>query len=301
MHSTKEHVNGWLNIYKPKNYSSASIVAILKKRLNIKRKIGHAGTLDVAAEGVLPIAVGKATKLIEFLVNQKKEYIFTTKFGMKTDTADLTGKIIKSSKIIPSYKECYNICSEFIGKNIQIPNKYSAIKIKGVRAYSLARQNIDFHIPPREINIFKLNCIKYNYLLKSASFYVQCSKGTYVRNIAEDIADKFASFAFITELQRLSVGKFHLRDSVRIFDCLKVASTINKNLLVNNMYPSDYVLDKIQIFSANSDQMSRIASGRSCIFNTESYYGSIAVMYSGRVISIGQLRNKTFIPKKVLI
>lgn len=143
-------MDGWLNLYKPRGISSAKAVAIVKKYFRNSR-IGHTGTLDLEAEGVLPIAIGQATKLVNILIDSLKEYVFAIQFGAQTDTGDLAGKIIKKTDIIPTEKECLDVCHKFIGKIEQIPPVYSALKINGVRAYKLARQNKEFEVKPRFI------------------------------------------------------------------------------------------------------------------------------------------------------
>ena len=126
-------MDGWLNLYKPKGVSSAKAVAVVKSYFRNPR-IGHTGTLDLEAEGVLPIAIGQATKLVSILIDSLKEYIFTIQFGAQTDTGDAAGKIIKKTDIIPTEEQCLGVCPRFIGKIRQIPPIYSALKINGVRA-----------------------------------------------------------------------------------------------------------------------------------------------------------------------
>ena len=161
-------MDGWLNLYKPRGISSAKAVAVVKSYFK-KSRIGHTGTLDLEAEGVLPIAIGQATKLVSILINSSKEYIFTIQFGAQTDTGDLAGKIIKKTDIIPTEDECLNVCHKFVGIIKQIPPIYSALKINGVRAYKLARQNKEFEVNPRFITIYDLKLLCYDSHTKRAT------------------------------------------------------------------------------------------------------------------------------------
>ncbi|WP_410521660.1 tRNA pseudouridine(55) synthase TruB [Candidatus Tisiphia endosymbiont of Nemotelus uliginosus] len=209
--------NFWLNIYKPKGVSSAKLVSIVKSYFN-KSKVGHCGTLDVEAQGVLPIAVGEATKLVRVLVDAKKTYIFTIEFGKKTDTADSSGKIINVTNTIPSKEQCFNICKNFIGTLSQYPPAFSAIKINGVRAYKLARENSPLKLAPRNITIYHLECLNFNHKDKQAIYMVECSKGTYIRSLAEDIALSLQSLGFVVELHRTKVGLFSAEEAIRLIE-----------------------------------------------------------------------------------
>ncbi len=191
--------NYWININKPLNYSSAKIVAIVKK-ITQSKKVGHAGTLDPLATGVLPIAVNKATKTSDFIMNNDKEYLFTMNWGEFRDTDDLEGKIIKTSTQRPKTSEILKILPYFIGKIEQIPPKFSAIKINGQKAYDMARKKQDFTIKPRIITIKQINLLENN--KKYAKFLVKCSKGTYIRALCRDIALKTGSCAYISVLKK---------------------------------------------------------------------------------------------------
>lgn len=182
-------MDGVLIINKPKGFTSHDVVNVLRKTLNTK-KIGHTGTLDPNATGVLPILVGAATKISKYLIEHDKTYIATIKIGEKTDTGDIEGNIIEedvnSSDI--SYEHMEKILKTFIGKQKQIPPVYSAIKIKGKKAYEYARQGQKIELEARDIEIYNIELIKV--VDKEITFEVSCSKGTYIRSLCEDIAKK---------------------------------------------------------------------------------------------------------------
>lgn len=207
----------WLNINKPANISSAKVVAIIK-RITGAKKVGHAGTLDPFATGVLPIALNKKTKESKNLLNCDKEYFFQIKWGEFRDSDDIDGKITDQSNKRPNNHQISVIMTNFIGNIIQKPSKYSAIKINGKRAYDLARQNIEFDMPEREVLINKIILLNNNDNL--ASFYVSCSKGTYIRTISRNICELLGVCGYVCKLTRIRVGNFHLKSTISL-DLLK--------------------------------------------------------------------------------
>ncbi len=216
---------GWLNINKPIDLTSCTVVNILKRRFDLKKhkiKIGHAGTLDPMATGVLPIALGREnTKMIDILMNAEKEYDFTIQFGIQTCSGDITGKVIENHDLDSSaisLDKVKEVIKEFIGEIEQTPSKYSAIKINGVRAYDLARSNIDFQMKKRKISIYHLEVLNVDSDLKQASLLVTCSKGTYVRSLGEDISVKLGTIGTLIQLNRRRVGSFNQSSSINPFE-----------------------------------------------------------------------------------
>lgn len=197
--------NYWLNIDKPIGYSSAKAVAIVK-RLTRAKKVGHGGTLDPFADGVLPIAVNKATKTAEKMMAASKKYSFCIKWGEFRDTDDIEGKVEESSEARPDTASIIAILPQFTGKIKQTPSRFSAIKIDGQRAYDLARRNIEFEMKSREIEIFSLKLIRNN--AEFCEIEVKCGKGTYVRSLSREICKKLAVCGYVSQLRRLEVGKF---------------------------------------------------------------------------------------------
>lgn len=213
--------NLWLNIDKPVGFSSAKVVAIVKKITGAK-KVGHGGTLDPFACGVLPIAINKATKTSEHLMNARKKYFFRITWGEFRDTDDIEGEVEKSSLARPSTAKIISVLPFFIGKIFQTPSRFSAIKIDGKRAYELARRNVQFEMKKREIEIFSLKLISNS--SDFAELEVECSKGTYIRSLAREIAMKLGVCGYVSKLLRLRVGKFFYEKRISL-DELKLAAT----------------------------------------------------------------------------
>ena len=206
--------SGYLLINKPKTWTSHDVVAKIRNILKIK-KVGHTGTLDPFATGLLILLIGDATKLSETLTNLDKEYVVTSKFGISTDTADITGKIIKEE--IPKNIEKSDFekkIPDILQINKQIPSRFSAIKINGKKAYNMARSGKDFELPERSIEIKEFELIDYDF--PCFTWRAVVSKGTYVRTLTEQIAELFDSIATTIELERTKIGKFCLKDSIGI-------------------------------------------------------------------------------------
>lgn len=209
-------MDGVIVINKPKGYTAHDIVGILRKKLNMKQ-IGHAGTLDPNATGVLPVLVGKATKISKYLIEHDKTYIAKLKLGEKRTTGDSEGEVLESMPV-----EQYNvdfvktILLSFIGKQEQIPPIYSAIKVQGKKLYEYARAGQDVEIKKRNIEIYSIELIDIEN--DEITFEVSCSKGTYIRTLCEDIATKLKNVGYMKELTRTKVNDFTLNDAVSIDD-----------------------------------------------------------------------------------
>lgn len=224
-------MNGIVLINKEKNYTSHDVVSIVKKIT--KSKVGHTGTLDPNATGVLPLLLGDATKISKYLINHDKKYEVVLELGKKTSTADVEGEVIEE-KEIPQiiWKSEYieNILTEFIGEQEQIPPIYSAIKINGKKLYDYAREGKTVTIEPRKIKIYKIELMGFNKEAKQIQFKVNCSKGTYIRSLCEDIAKKLGTVGYMKELNRTQVGEFYIKNSVTIAE---LEEKIKKNDLSN--------------------------------------------------------------------
>ena len=204
-------MNSWIFIDKPKNVTSFEVIKRLKKILNIK-KIGHSGTLDPFATGILAIALGEATKSIHYF-NQNKVYKFNVVFGELKDTDDITGRTIKKSNIIPTLDEINQCIRKFIGKNAQIPPQYSAVKVNGKRAYKLARENQKFELKAKDVFIGNIKCLGIKNM-NEYSFVMECSTGTYVRSVARDLGKMLGTYAYVSELRRVKIGKIDEKDII---------------------------------------------------------------------------------------
>ncbi len=210
-------MDGIVIIDKPKGLTSHDIVYKVKKI--VKEKVGHTGTLDPMAEGVLLLLVGKATKYSKYLINHDKKYIVELLLGKTTDTLDVEGKILKEEKIDLKILEKENIektLEKFIGEQEQIPPIYSAIKVKGKKLYEYARKGEIVEIPPRKINIYNIKLIEIDKRNKKISFEVSSSKGTYIRSLCQDIAKALGTIGYMTNLKRTKLGIFDIKDSVSL-------------------------------------------------------------------------------------
>ena len=210
-------MDGILIINKPKGRTSHDIVAKVRKIMN--NKVGHTGTLDPNAIGVLPLLIGKGTLCSQYLIEHDKVYEVVLKLGIKTDTADGEGKIIEERDVSASIleeKNIKNVLNEFLGKQEQIPPIYSAIKINGKKLYEYARKGQEVEIKPRQIEIYKCELNKIDQEEKEIYFTVHCSKGTYIRSLCEDIANKLGTIGYMKELKRTKVGKFEIKQSVTV-------------------------------------------------------------------------------------
>jgi tRNA pseudouridine55 synthase len=204
-------MDGFICIDKPIGPSSFAVAQSVRKALNV-RKAGHAGTLDPMASGLLVVAVGKCTRLLEYLTLEPKDYNFTVTFGASTDTLDAEGVIIATSDVLPPRERIEGVLKDFTGEIEQIPPQYSAIKIGGAPAYKLARKGKDVPMKPRVVNIYSLRMAGYDGGKKSADFAASCSAGTYIRSLGRDIAKAADTGAemFVSKLRRTRTGRFDL-------------------------------------------------------------------------------------------
>ena len=220
-------MDGIIIINKPKGCTSHDIVYKIKKILN--EKVGHTGTLDPMAEGVLPILIGKGTQLSKYLINHNKKYIVELQLGTKTDTADTEGKIIEEQPVNEKFltqEKITKILQTFIGKQEQVPPIYSAIKVNGKKLYEYARKGQKVELKPRQIEIYNIVLIDYSPKEKQIKFEVFCGKGTYIRSLCEDIATKFGTVGYMKSLKRTQVGDFKIEDSVTVEELNKVETPI---------------------------------------------------------------------------
>ncbi|MDD7158233.1 MAG: tRNA pseudouridine(55) synthase TruB [Firmicutes bacterium] len=205
-------MNGIINVYKPKDCTSQHVVSVVRKFLHTKT-VGHMGTLDPQGEGVLPVGVGKATRLFDLLLKKDKIYEAKFKFGYETDTLDKDGNIIEYAEVIPSKDEIIAVLPNFMGKIEQMPPKYSAKNVGGVRAYDLARRGVEFDLKPSAVEIFSIELIEESdeneYL-----FRIHCSAGTYIRSLCRDIAYKTGSKATMTAIKRTKSGDFTIDNAL---------------------------------------------------------------------------------------
>ena len=231
-------MDGIIIINKPKNYTSHDIVRKAKKLLN--EKVGHTGTLDPNATGVLPLLIGKGTLLSKYLIEHDKIYEAVLKLGEKTDTADGEGKVLESQNVEQSILKKENIeriFNNLEGKQEQSPPMYSAIKLNGKKLYEYARKGIEVEVKPRTIEIYKLELIKIEDM--EIIFRVSCSKGTYIRTLCEKIAEELGTIGYMKELKRIQVGEFNIKDSITIEE-LENQEIVSNKFITIEKYFSNY-------------------------------------------------------------
>ena len=293
--------SGWIFVNKPKNVSSFDVIRRLKKIFSIKR-IGHAGTLDPLATGILPIAFGSATKTIPYLVSSKKKYRFSISWGIRTTTHDMEGEVIDESNFVPSKEDILDAVSDFKGEFYQRPPKYSAVKINGQRAYKLARSGIDFNIKEKKVKLYEL--IIKNHKKNKTEFLAKVGKGFYIRSLARDLCEKLATSGVIDSLERTELGQFSLENAFSLETIEKLvhsapAGMVGGNLLV----PLSEVLDDIPALLISDKEAKRFQQGQSFSNNDLLKYSKLGrevlLLKDNRPIGLATVVENSFKPKKV--
>ena len=239
-------MNGILIVNKPLNYTSHDIVYKVKKITGMK--VGHTGTLDPMATGVLPLLIGKGTLCSKYLINHDKIYNVKLQLGTKTDTADSEGNIIEQKEVkeeMLSQNTVEKALKDFIGKQEQIPPIYSAIKVNGKKLYEYARKGEKVEIKPRKIEIYDIKLLKINEENKQIEFCVKCSKGTYIRSLCEDISAKLDTVGYMIGLDRIQVGEFSIKQAISIEELENNKEIVkDKIITVEELFEN---LDKIEL------------------------------------------------------
>lgn len=242
-------INGVINVYKEVGYTSRDAVSRLTGILR-QRKIGHTGTLDPAAEGVLPMCVGSATKLCEFLTDHKKQYIAIMKLGIATDTEDTTGEITEKTEFSPEWYEenlsnenLIKIMNSFIGKQLQIPPMYSAKRVNGKRLYEIAREGKVIERKPCEITIYGIEIKNIDIINREITIIVDCSKGTYIRTLCKDIGEALGCKAAMKSLLRTRTGDFYLENSYKLDEIEKI---VKENRLSEIVIPVEDIFKDLK-------------------------------------------------------
>ena len=296
---------GWLNVYKPRGISSFNVVYKIKKKFNLK-KIGHGGTLDPLAEGVLPIAIGKTTKLIPFINRNIKEYEFEIKWCEQTNTDDSEGAVIARSTKIPTSFEIDNQILKMKGNILQKPPYASAVKINGKKAYQLLRAKKNFHIKERLVYLDDVKVISSR--KQTTKFFIRCGKGFYIRSFARDLGDKLATKAHIYSLKRIKVGKFEANNANLLDDLLNIRQTLFE---FKGFHSSSCMLDDILAYEIDDEKdITSISQGKSIKLDIKKLIKTpldlteekiIFLTVRNNVVSFGKLSGDLFKPNKVLI
>lgn len=276
-------MNGIIIVNKSKGYTSHDIVAKVKKITG--EKVGHTGTLDPLATGVLPILIGKGTLCSKYLMNHDKTYKVLLKLGIKKSTGDEEGEIIQEETVDEEILDERNVkivLNSFLGEQMQIPPIYSAIKVKGKKLYEYARKGQKVEIEPRKITIYDIKLLKINKVSSEIQFEVSCSKGTYIRSLCEDIAQKIGTVGYMKELQRTRVGIFTIEQSVLAEDLTK--ETIEKYMITIEKLFKD--LENIEL---NEKKLQLFLNGVKLRFDLEE--GIYKIYSNQQFIGIGVLKN----------
>lgn len=253
-------MDGILIVNKPKNCTSHDIVYKIKKITS--EKVGHTGTLDPMATGILPLLIGKGTQCSKYLINHDKIYQAQLKLGIKTDTADSEGKIIEKEDILPNILEKENIqkvLNSFLGEQMQIPPMYSAIKVKGKKLYEYARNGKNVKIEPRKIKIYEIKLIKIYQQEKIIEFEVSCSKGTYIRSLCEDIANRLGTIGYMKNLNRMQVGNFNNLNAVNIENLDNKEKSVE--LIKKYLIPIEEIFKDRQSIELNNKKLNLFLNG----------------------------------------
>lgn len=276
---------GFINVYKPKGITSHDVVAKLRRATKIKQ-IGHTGTLDPFAEGVLPVCIGKATRLIEYLKDDK-EYLATVQFGAATNTFDTEGEFTSKSTQKINRGDLEKELENFRGEILQTPPIYSALKVNGKKLYEYAREGKSVEIEPRKVTIYKLELKSFDEATQMAELLISCSKGTYIRSIANDLGQNLGCGGYLTKLIRTKAGAFVVENSVKDFE-----NNVGQNL-INPLEVID--LPKIEITDSEHD---KVLNGQAFIHNT-SENGTIILIYNSSIDAIALCENNSIKVKKV--
>ncbi len=274
-------MNGFINLYKPSGMSSAYAINKIKKILGKKVKCGHMGTLDPMASGVLPVGIGKATRLFNFLLDKDKVYTAEFTFGYETDTLDAEGKIIKDGGYIPTINEIKGVLGSLTGIVDQIPPAYSAKNVGGTRSYVLARQGIEVELKPKQVEINSIE-VETTSTKNAYKFTIKCKGGTYIRSICRDIAYALNTYATMTKLTREKSGCFDLSNSVS-------AEEINslQDIEMRIIKPEDTVY--FEVIELNNKKYSDLINGRFCEVNLQN--GIYKIYYENVFIGVGEVEN----------
>lgn len=284
---------GFLNVYKPQGMSSAAVVGKIKKKFNLK-KVGHMGTLDPLACGVLPIAVGKATKMFDYFLNKKKTYIVNCEFGYETSSLDLGTEKINETSFVPTLEDVIKATKSFLGKIKQQPPIYSAKKIDGKKAYELARDGKDVVLKDVEVEIFKFDCLSQinNTTFK---FEIECSSGTYVRSLIRDLAYKLNTYATVVFLERTKTDFFDATNAIKLDDLL--SSNIN---LENVLIKIEQTFKNIKQVQVDNLQFDKLKNG--LIIKTNlSDENNVFIMCDNKLLGVAEIKNKQIKLKTYLL
>jgi tRNA pseudouridine55 synthase len=283
-------MDGVLLLDKPSGLGSQEALKDLRRRFGIK-KLGHTGTLDPIASGLLIICLGKATRITQYLMDLEKEYLAKVLLGTITDTDDITGRIIEKRELLNiNYQKLLDTLLEFTGEITQLPPKYSAIKLEGKRSYKLAREDKDPQPPPRTVKIHKIEII--NVKPPSVSFRISCSKGTYVRSIARDLGEKLGCGGTLEELRRVRIGHISVDEA-------RKPKELTKEALESSLIPIDRILSFMQGYNLSEKEAMRFQNGLPVKVEVLQN-GYFRVYQKDKFMGVGEFLHGLLYPRKIL-
>lgn len=293
-----DEINGWLVIDKPRDTGSTDVVNFTRRLFNAKKN-GHTGTLDPFATGVLPIAFGEATKVVPYVTDGRKEYEFIIQWGIATNTCDTEGEVVNTCDKIPNREEILKVIPSFIGQIEQVPPMYSAIKINGQRAYDLARKGEVVEMPSRKIEIYALELLE-ELSENQAKFRVECSKGTYVRTLGQDLALKLGTLGHLRELRRTKCGNFNLDDVIKL-ETLK--NIVHIEDLKEFLLPIETSLRDIAVIAVSEADAAKLKLGQGLspkAYDVESLFEKEAVAFcDGNLVAVVRISDRKIAPVRV--
>jgi tRNA pseudouridine55 synthase len=302
--ANRNRIDGWLVLDKPVGLTSNEALTRLKKIFH-PEKVGHAGTLDPLASGCLPIAFGEATKTVSFAMDGRKVYRFTVRWGEATASDDTEGEVIARSDARPSREDILDILQEFTGTILQVPPKFSAIKVEGARAYDLAREGEEVELQAREIDVHRLDLVECPDA-DHAVFEAECGKGTYVRALARDLGLRLGTLGHVTHLRRLLVGPFGEADMIPLETLEDLGQCAPGEGLGEAhapfIMPVQTALDDIPALAVSRQDAARLRQGQGVLLrgrDAPAFTGPVCVTTQGELVALGEVERGELLPRRV--
>jgi tRNA pseudouridine55 synthase len=298
----KRDVHGWIVLDKPIGMTSTHAVAIVKHLFTAKRA-GHAGTLDPLASGCLPIALGEATKTVPFVVDGRKTYLFTVRWGEERDTDDAEGRVVTTSEARPDDAAIRALLPRFTGTIEQIPPRYSAVKIAGERAYDLAREGETVELAPRAVTIHRLELVE-TPDSDQTRFETECGKGTYVRSLARDLGRELGVFGHVSALRRSQVGSLGESDMISLerLEALCHRAAAGEGTLADILLPVETALDDIPALAISPADTARLQKGQAVLLrgrDASILRGMVQVSVNGQFVALAEVERGEIVPRRV--
>jgi len=298
----KRDVHGWVVLDKPVGMTSTHAVSIIRRLFTAKRA-GHAGTLDPLASGCLPIALGEATKTVPFVMDGRKRYAFTVRWGEQRDTDDAEGQVVAVSDVRPSAEAIRSVLPQFTGTIEQVPPRYSAVKIAGERAYDLAREGETVEIGSRQVEIFHVVLVEAGEP-DHAVFAAECGKGTYVRSLARDMGLALGCLGHVSALRRTAVGPFGESSMISLerLEALCHRAAAGEGSLADALLPVETALDDIPALAVSRADAARLQRGQAVLLRGRDapvFRGLVSVAASGQLVALAEVDRGEIVPKRV--